>query len=189
MVWFLFASSSLLNVTYPALLAVTVVDPELGLRHVPACDKNCMEKWCDSSGMCGELPICDASPRPPCIHIDPDRLLKDYFHHARIRGYNNLRPNSRWDWGNVNGVAGWSPKVVLNTGRSKDTAEWIFGQYKMSFGVAPLKPYYEQFANNVRSLRQKFSERAMKKVALEATQHLFSCPGKDIPKEMPQEAQ
>ena len=158
---------------------VTIVDPQVGMLHVPACDKKCMEKWCETSEMCGGLPICDSTPTPPCIHIDPDRLLKDYFHNARLRGFNNLRPNSRWDWGNVNGVSGWSPKVVLDTNRSKDTGEWIFGQYKMSFGVAPLKPYYDQVKGNVERISRKFNTRALKKLALEATEKLFTCPGKE----------
>lgn len=142
---------------------MTIVDPQKGLITVPRCDGDCMQHWCKTSGQCGGLPLCvPGAEIPPCLPIDPDRLLKDYFHYARFRGYTNLRPNSVWDWGEANGLSGWTPKVLLDKS-GKDAGKWVFGQYRPGQGV-------------VSYLRKSMGQTA-RRSALLATKYLFSCPG------------
>ncbi|HBY62728.1 MAG TPA: hypothetical protein DEH78_23135 [Solibacterales bacterium] len=91
----------------------TVVDPDRGLLSIPRCDAACMRSWCDTTGQCRGVPLCaSANAAPPCIPIDPDRLLKDYFHAKRLEGY-NLFPNSAWDWGPYNVLGGWTLNKYL----------------------------------------------------------------------------
>ncbi|MCB1759893.1 MAG: hypothetical protein KDI68_08975 [Gammaproteobacteria bacterium] len=96
---------------------VTALDPQLGVVSIPVCDAKCMQQWCDSTRACGGLKVCGDSPRPPCIPLDPDRLLKDYFHERRLAGY-NLTPNSRWHWGDYNPLGGWTVQGFLRKGIS-----------------------------------------------------------------------
>jgi hypothetical protein len=153
---------------------LTVVDPEKGLLTIPKCGRECMETWCRTTGQCGGLSLCTGDrPRPPCMMIDPDRLVKDYMNDARLRGYTTLRPNAAWDWGEYNGLAGWSPKVVLDSTGAKP-ADWVYGQYVVKLGVTQVKRRVE------RALSQ-LTVRNLKNVALEATQKLFSCPGEPVP--------
>jgi hypothetical protein len=103
---------------------VTVVDPDRGLLSIPRCDDACMRKWCDTTGQCRGVPLCSGvRAAPPCIPVDPDRLLKDYFHAKRLEGY-NLFPNSAWDWGNYNVLGGWTMnKFLANPGVSRFLSE------------------------------------------------------------------
>jgi hypothetical protein len=152
---------------------VTVLDPDKGVMTIPKCDRACMKKWCETTGQCGNLPLCTGnSPKPPCMMVDPDRLLKDYFNDARLRGYTTLRPNAGWSWGEYNGVAGWSPKVLLDTAGKVEQADWVFGQYMMKIGVKQVK-------RRAWDMMAMFKTKALKQVALEATEKLFSCPGQD----------
>ena len=106
--------------------------------------------------------------------VDPDRLLKDYFNEVRRRGYTTVRPNAGWDWGEYNGLTGWSPKVLMDTVGSVEEADWLFGQYVVKLGVKKIQRRMMNFMGilRVRTLRQ---------MALEATQKLFSCPGEPLP--------
>ncbi len=94
---------------------VTAIDPKRGLVTIPRCDLQCMEQWCRTTRACGGLPICGPDPKPPCVPIDPDRLLKDYFHAARLEGY-NLDPNPVWNWGSYNVMGGWTMRGYLEEG-------------------------------------------------------------------------
>ena len=151
---------------------VTVLDPEKGFMTIPVCNRKCMEKWCKTTGQCGDLPLCtDKSPKPPCMMVDPDRLLKDYFNDARLRGFTTLQPNAGWGWGEYNGVAGWSPLVALE-GSGIEKQDWVFGQYMMKIGV-------QQVKRRAWDMMGMFKGKALKQVALEATEKLFSCPGQE----------
>jgi len=88
---------------------VTVFDPQLGALSIPRCDFACMERWCKTSGACAGVPVCSpgVAARQPCIPVDPDRLLKEYFHARRLEGW-DLTPNSAWDWGAYNPLGGWT---------------------------------------------------------------------------------
>ena len=145
---------------------ITVIDPQKGMKTIPRCDVDCMKKWCQSSGQCGGLPICatDAAS-PPCIFVDPDRLFKDYMHDARLRGYTNLRPNSAWNWGDVNGLSGWTPLVVLD-GSAQKPKNWKFGQYIPGEGVM----------DTLNKIKFERLSRPLKAIAGNAMDYLFSCP-------------
>lgn len=99
---------------------VTVIGPRdtpftrEGVAHVPRCDEDCMRLWCEATNLCGGLEICLGDPprNAPCIPVDPNRLLKDFFHSARLRGW-NLTPNSRWGWGDYNVIGGWTVQRFL----------------------------------------------------------------------------
>lgn len=152
---------------------ITVLDPEQGFMTIPRCERDCMEKWCKTTGQCGSLPLCtENNPRPPCMMIDPDRLLKDYMNDARLRGYTTLRPNAGWEWGEYNGIAGWSPKVLLDTTGSAKQVDWEFGQYVMKLGV-------QQIKRRGWDMMGMFKAKTLKQMALEATEKLFSCPGQE----------
>lgn len=92
---------------------ITTIDLENGVMTIPRCDENCMRKWCTSTGNCKQFgfpntKFCAAEfPKPPCIPIDPDRLLKDYMHLRRMQGY-QLFPNKNWGWGDYNPLGGWN---------------------------------------------------------------------------------
>jgi len=151
---------------------MTVIDPQKGLITIPRCDSKCMRKWCDTEGidLCGGIPLCTMqNTKMPCIFIDPDRLLKDYMHDARLRGYTNLHPNSVWGWGEYNGLSGWTPKVLLDSQEviddsGKNVIQKTFGQYRPERGVV--------------NINKKIGLKgAAKAAALKATKYLFSCPG------------
>jgi len=150
--------------------SVTILDPDFSEPLiVPKCDRECMEKWCKTTGQCGDVKICNKDkPRVPCMQIDPDRLVKDYFHDARMRDNTTLSPNSAWAWGEYNGLAGWSPKVVLDAKTVEET-DWVFGQYIMELGVQQMKYKWDKL--------DLFKLKAAKQAALKATEKLFSCPG------------
>lgn len=101
---------------------MTAIDPKRGLVTIPRCNEECMALWCKNTGACGGLPICGPNPHPPCIPVDPDRLLKDYFHAARLDGF-NLDPNPAWNWGSYNVMGGWTVRAWLEEG--------VVGQAKM----------------------------------------------------------
>lgn len=144
---------------------MTAVDPQRGLVTIPRCDADCMQHWCKSSGQCGNLPICvPGRESPPCIHIDPDRLLKDYFQEARMRDYTNLRPNTVWGWGDGN-VGGWPPPILLDNSAAKPS-DWVLGRYRPGEGVSAF------ISRNATGLGRSAAEMAMT-----ATKYLFSCPG------------
>lgn len=148
--------------------SVTVIDPEKGLLTIPRCELECMKKWCEKSKQCGSLPICGAdSPQAPCIHIDPDRLLKDYFHEARLRGYDNLRPNSIWGWGEFNGLSGWTPMVVMDP-KGPKPADWVMGQYRPEMGMR----------STVLSTGSSALTSSARSAAKRALRYLFECPAK-----------
>ncbi len=86
---------------------ITVLDPQQGPILIRRCDAECMQQWCDANRLCGGLQVCGETPVPPCIPVDPDRILKDYFHAKRLDGY-NLSPNAAWGWGDYNGLGGWT---------------------------------------------------------------------------------
>lgn len=153
---------------------ITLADPEKGLLTIPRCEYDCMKKWCETTNMCGGMPVCSpTSPRPPCMAIDTDRLLKDYFNDARLRGYTTLRPNSAWDWGEYNGISGWTPKILLDNS-ADDPAKWAFGQYRMKFGVSPDRKVD-------RGMLDMFSSRNLQTTAMKAVHMLFTCPGAPVP--------
>jgi len=163
---------------------ITVIDPDLGKRIIPRCDFDCMRQWCRESGQCGGLPICEpGSATPPCLFVDPDRLFKDYMHNARLRGYTNLRPNAKWRWGDVNGLSGWTPLVVLDSSSLKP-GKWRFGQYRAGEGVVDTinKVGLRRDAGiGVRGARDNIEKKqrqagAMDQAASRAMQYLFTCP-------------
>jgi len=93
------------GVDYP----ITAFEGSAGrVVQIDACDLRCMERWCDASSICNLADLCSRAQRPGCVPVDPDRLLKDYFHSQRLAGY-NLDPNPVWGWGNYNGLSGWFP--------------------------------------------------------------------------------
>jgi hypothetical protein len=94
---------------------VTAIDPKRGLVTIPRCDAKCMERWCKTTRACGGLPICGDTPTPPCLPVDPDRLLKDFFHAKRLEGF-NLDPNPVWGWGSYNVLGGWTVQGFLEQG-------------------------------------------------------------------------
>jgi len=145
---------------------MTAVDPKRGLVSIPRCDADCMQRWCKSSGQCGTLPVCvPGRETPPCIHIDPDRLLKDYFQEARLRGYTNLRPNTVWGWGEANGLSGWPPPILLDNSAARP-GDWVLGRYRPDEGVSAF------VSRNAGGLGRSAAEMAMT-----ATKYLFACPG------------
>jgi toxin LF subunit len=156
---------------------VTMFDPDIGGPiTIPRCEGTCMENWCKTTKQCGNIPVCSKGiPKTPCMQIDPSRLLKDYLHLKRMNGYTGLSPNSAWRWGEHNGLGGWQPKVVLDTAGNVKEADWVFGQYTMELGIKQIKRKALGFMG-------RFKAKALQKVALEATEMLFSCPGAPIPK-------
>ena len=86
------------GVDYP----ITIFEPSGRILHIPACDRACMRAWCSrNTALC---------PDPRRIAIDADRLLKDYFFHAKHQGY-NVNANPRWNWGPFNALSGWGARV------------------------------------------------------------------------------
>lgn len=149
---------------------VTIIDPRDGPITVPRCDEECYRAWCQSSGMCGGIPICrENDPDVPCLPIDPDRLLKDYMHDARLRGYTDLKPNSVWDWGEVNGLSGWTPKVLLEHDPSK-AGKHVFGQYRPGQGMVGM----------IRNSRLATLGPVLQRAATSSLKYLFSCPDSSI---------
>ena len=57
--------------------------------------------------MCDWTKLCPESPFKGCIPVDPDRLVKDYFQNARLRGI-DLFPHPSWNWGRYNPLSGWN---------------------------------------------------------------------------------
>lgn len=108
-------------------LSLTVIDPDYGVLTIPHCDEKCMVIWCKESGMCDPSMVCPPGVRmAQCIPVDPDRLLKDYFHNARLRDI-DISPHSSWGWGPWNGLSGWNlttflddvpPKLFVEAGSS-----------------------------------------------------------------------
>lgn len=98
------------GVDYP----LTVIDgtgPQGGIFVIPECEESCMKLWCETTKRCNPADICPVDPVAGCIRVDPDRLLKDYYHDRRLHGY-NLDPNPRWDWGDYNALSGWTHPEV-----------------------------------------------------------------------------
>lgn len=93
-------------------LALTIIDPDRGEIAIPTCKEDCMREWCRLSGMCDPDKICPKGVTTGCIPPDPDRLLKIYFHDARMRGV-DFFPHSSWDWGPYNGLGGWTQTSFL----------------------------------------------------------------------------
>ncbi len=93
-------------------LALTVFDPDYGELAIPACTEGYMKNWCVRTGMCNPEKICSKNLTTGCIPVDPDRVLKDYFHNARLRGI-DISPHSSWNWGNYNGLGGWTQTGFL----------------------------------------------------------------------------
>jgi len=90
---------------------VTAYQPNGNIISIPKCDRECMKKWCRIKGpggvlRCDPAKLCQTEQTQNCIPLDPDRLLKDYFHMMRLAGY-NLDPNPRWGWGAYNALGGW----------------------------------------------------------------------------------
>jgi len=86
------------GVDYP----LTIFQPDGRMFLIPQCDLSCMKSWCSrNKGRChgGDLPV------------DPDRLLKDFFHERRMAGF-NLDANQRWGWGPFNGISGWASRLT-----------------------------------------------------------------------------
>jgi hypothetical protein len=95
-------------------LRLTVIDPDHGLLTIPACNKACMVRWCDKGRLCDPRKVCGVKNAPTaCIPIDRDRLVKDYFHNARLRGI-DLFPHPSWKWGRYNGTSGWTLTSFLD---------------------------------------------------------------------------
>lgn len=109
---------------------ITVLDPQQGPLLIRRCDVDCMQKWCNDTGLCGGLRVCGEPIAPPCIPVDPDRILKDYFHAKRLDGY-NLSPNAAWGWGDYNGLGGWTVDGFL---RAETYLQWMSD----AVGLAPL---------------------------------------------------
>ena len=90
---------------------VTAYQPNGNIISIPKCDRECMKAWCRIKGpggvlRCDPRKLCQIGQTKDCIPLDPDRLLKDYFHMMRLAGY-NLDPNPRWAWGAYNALGGW----------------------------------------------------------------------------------
>ncbi|MEE8574703.1 MAG: anthrax toxin-like adenylyl cyclase domain-containing protein, partial [Thermodesulfobacteriota bacterium] len=88
-------------------LHVTAIDPDYGVLNIPFCDGDCMRKWCRTTGMCNPASICPPGKILGCVLPDKDRLIKDYYHNAKMRGI-NLTPNEAWGWGRYNKLGGWT---------------------------------------------------------------------------------
>ncbi len=102
------------GVDYP----LTVVDGHTGDVFVlPQCDTSCMQGWCEATQRCDPLNICGSSLVEGCVKVDPDRLLKDYYHDCRLSGY-TMDPNPKWGWGEYNGLSGWTHPEVYQGGYS-----------------------------------------------------------------------
>lgn len=87
---------------------VTLIDPIDGVMVIEYCDAKCMKAWCRNTKMCNPSSICVSGQLDNCIPPDPNRLLKDYYHDRRLRGY-DVGPNEVWNtWGHYNGVTGWN---------------------------------------------------------------------------------
>ena len=98
------------GVDYP----LTVVDgtPARGeVFVIPECEEDCMMLWCETTRRCDPTNICPEEPIAGCVKVDPDRLLKDYYHDKRLAGY-NLDPNPRWGWDEYNALSGWTHPEV-----------------------------------------------------------------------------
>lgn len=93
-------------------LALTIFDPDYGELAIPACGEECMKNWCRTSELCDPDYICPEGIASGCIPADPGRLLKDYFHNARLRGI-DIAPHSSWNWGKYNGLGGWTQTGFL----------------------------------------------------------------------------
>lgn len=141
---------------------VTLIDPKYGALNIPKCDYDCMVKWCKSPhSPCGAMPVCaPTDPKGPCIQVDVERLLKDLMHNRRINGFNDLRPNSKWDWGAPNGISGWSPKILMEDGST--------AQYAVKIGMEKTSAPSGLFG--------KIVNRSAKDNALKAIEYLFTCP-------------
>jgi hypothetical protein len=94
-------------------LRLTVVDPKYGVLTIPACDEDCMKLWCRESGLCDPANVCPEIPSKGCIPVDVDRLVKDYFQNARMRGI-DLFPHPSWNWGRHNPLSGWNLTSFLD---------------------------------------------------------------------------
>ena len=100
------------GVDYP----LTMIDGRKGeIFVVPSCDTNCMQKWCHATQRCDPRNICGKDLVHGCVKIDPDRLLKDYYHDSRLAGY-TLDPNPKWGWDDYNGLSGWTHPEIHGTG-------------------------------------------------------------------------
>ncbi|MEE8575267.1 MAG: anthrax toxin-like adenylyl cyclase domain-containing protein [Thermodesulfobacteriota bacterium] len=86
---------------------VTAIDPDYGPLNIPFCDGDCMRTWCRTTGMCDPSSICPPGKILNCILPDKDRLIKDYYHNAKMRGI-DLTPNEAWGWGRHNKLGGWT---------------------------------------------------------------------------------
>jgi hypothetical protein len=84
--------------------------PKGQLLKIPACDADCMVRWCQTTGRCDPTKVCTWAKRfDGCTLVDPDRLLRDIGHHVRLQGF-NYDPNRAWNWGHYNVLGGWRPK-------------------------------------------------------------------------------
>lgn len=102
------------GVDYP----LTVIDGHTGDVFVlPQCDATCMQGWCETTKRCDPLNICGTALVEGCVKVDPDRLLKDYYHDSRLAGY-TVDPNPKWCWGEYNGLSGWTHPEVHQGGYS-----------------------------------------------------------------------
>jgi hypothetical protein len=100
------------GVDYP----LTVIDGRTGDVFVlPKCDADCMKQWCETTKRCDPFNICGKSLIEGCVKVDPDRLLKDYYHDSRLGGY-TTDPNPKWGWGDYNGLSGWTHPEVYGKG-------------------------------------------------------------------------
>ncbi len=100
---------------------ITVFDPDGGPVLIRRCEADCMRQWCEDTKLCGGLDVCGKPAVAPCMPVDPDRLLKDFFHSKRLEGY-NLNPNSAWGWGDYNTLGGWTVDGFV---RGNTYAKWI----------------------------------------------------------------
>jgi len=118
--------------TDPRLLAI---DPYFGPLEIPRCDARCMARWCATTKKCPiGVPVCLSPPKRPCLPVDQNRLLKDYFHNRRLDGY-NLFPNKVWEWGHYNPMGGWTVNGFLDVPLSKNFVEALRRQSSRIAGV------------------------------------------------------
>ena len=129
-------------------LALTVFDPDFGELAIPQCDVDYMKKWCEFTGMCKPERICPKGVTVGCIPVDPDRILKDYFHNARLRGI-DINPHSSWKWGNYNAAGGWTQTSFL--GMPSDAVESL-----SKSNLKQLQEYWEKQISS--SIYRRISE-------------------------------